>query len=199
MPTPSEIQQHDFTITRSMCESRLHQKARVIWMFGLSGSGKSTLADALSKSLFSKGHYSTILDGDNTRLGLNCDLGFSSEERDENLRRVAEVSKLMLQAGLIVICSFISPLQKQRDMISRIIGEDDLVFIHVDCSLKVCEARDVKGLYKRARAGEIKNFTGISSEFELPTNNHISVNTSNSNLEECNQKVLAAILPIITR
>jgi adenylylsulfate kinase len=163
------ITKHNFKITRNNRESLKNQKSCTIWMSGLSGSGKSTIANSLETKLFEMGHHTYIMDGDNTRLGLNKNLGFSDDDRIENLRRVAEVCKLMNDAGLIVICSFISPFESNRQLSKEIIG-DGFVEVFVDASLETCETRDPKGLYKKARAGEIKDFTGISSPFEIPQN-----------------------------
>ena len=163
------ITQHNFKITRDDRESLKNQKSCTIWMSGLSGSGKSTIANLLETKLFEMGHHTYIMDGDNTRLGLNKNLGFSDDDRIENLRRVAEVCKLMNDAGLIVICSFISPFESNRQLSKEIIG-DRFVEVFVDAPLETCETRDPKGLYKKARAGEIKDFTGISSPFEIPQN-----------------------------
>ena len=163
------ITQHNFKITRDNRESLKNQKSCTIWMSGLSGSGKSTIANLLETKLFEMGNHTYIMDGDNTRLGLNKNLGFSEEDRIENLRRVAEVCKLMNEAGLIVICSFISPFESNRKLSREIIG-DGFIDVYVDASLETCETRDPKGLYKKARAGEIKDFTGISSPFEIPQN-----------------------------
>jgi adenylylsulfate kinase len=162
------LTQHNFKISQSDREKQKSQKAFTIWMSGLSGSGKSTIANNLEFTLHSMSYHTYILDGDNTRLGLNKDLGFSEEDRIENIRRVAEVCKLMNDAGLIVICSFISPFKKNRDQAREIIGEDKFIEVYVDADLSTCESRDPKGLYKKARLGEIKDFTGISSPFEEP-------------------------------
>ena len=161
------ITQHNFKITKDNRESLKNQKSCTIWMSGLSGSGKSTIANVLETKLFEMGYHTYIMDGDNTRLGLNKNLGFSDDDRIENLRRVAEVCKLMNDAGLIVICSFISPFESNRKLSKEIIGETFLD-VFVDAKLETCETRDPKGLYKKARAGEIKDFTGISSPFEVP-------------------------------
>ena len=163
------ITAHRFKTTKLDREKIKNQKGCTIWMSGLSGSGKSTIADLLETTLNSMNFHTFILDGDNTRLGLNKGLGFSDEDRNENLRRVAEVCKLMNEAGLIVICSFISPFEKNRQLAKEIIGENFIEFF-VDTDLSVCEERDPKGLYKKARSGEIKEFTGISSPFEIPKN-----------------------------
>lgn len=163
------LSKHVFVINKSQRESIKNQKACTIWMSGLSGSGKSTIANELEIRLNQNGNHTYILDGDNTRLGLNKGLGFSEEDRTENLRRVSEVCKLMNDAGIIVICSFISPFQKNREQAKSIIG-NDFIEVFINTSLEICETRDPKGLYKKARAGEIKDFTGISSPFESPLN-----------------------------
>ena len=149
-------------------EKLLNQRSLVLWFTGLSGSGKTTLSDALEEELFKRGYKTYILDGDKIRDGLCKDLGFSEEDRTENIRRVGEVANLMLDSGLIVLSAFISPFAKDREVVRKTIGAEKLVRIFVDCPLEVCEQRDVKGLYKRARSGEIKKFTGISSPFEVP-------------------------------
>lgn len=176
---------HNFTIESSKREDIKNQKACTIWMSGLSGSGKSTIANQLELKLFDIGCHTFILDGDNTRLGLNKDLGFSDDDRTENLRRVAEVCKLMNQAGLIVICSFISPFNKNRELAKEIIG-DNFIEVFIDTDLTVCEERDPKGLYKKARNGEIKDFTGISSPFEIPKN---AINLVNNKSEDIDTNV----------
>jgi len=173
------ITKHDFKISKENRESIKNQKSCTIWMSGLSGSGKSTIANALEVRLNEMGYHTYIMDGDNTRLGLNKNLGFSDDDRIENLRRVSEVCKLMNDAGLIVICSFISPFESVRQDARTIIGED-FVEIYINADLEVCEQRDPKGLYKKARSGEIKEFTGISSPFETPFN---AINLPN-NVEE---------------
>jgi adenylylsulfate kinase len=164
-----DITQHNFKISKVNREKIKNQKACTIWMSGLSGSGKSTIANQLETFLNELGYHTYTLDGDNTRLGLNKGLGFTEEDRIENIRRVAEVCKLMNEAGLIVICSFISPFEKNRTQAKEIIG-DNFIEIFIDADLQTCETRDPKGLYKKARAGEIKDFTGISSPFEIPQN-----------------------------
>ena len=156
-------------------------------------SGKSTLSNALEKLLFEKGFATYALDGDNTRLGLNSNLGFSSEDRKENIRRVAEVSKLMLDAGLIVCASFVSPFKVDRDRIKEITGKENIIEIFVSTPLEECEKRDVKGLYKKARLGEIPNFTGISSPYEVPENPDIKIDTTNLSISEAVNKIYAQI------
>jgi adenylylsulfate kinase len=177
-------------------EKLLKQRSLVIWMVGLSGSGKSTLATSLERNLHEKGYITMLLDGDNLRTGINNNLGFSEEDRIENIRRAAEVSKLFAQAGIITICSLISPTEKIRAMAKEIIGQDYFeVFVH--CPLEECERRDVKGLYAKARRGEIKNFTGIDSPFEHPQNPSLEVRTDLNSIEHCQQQLLEALLPQI--
>ena len=183
------ITAHNFKLTKSNRETIKNQKACTIWMSGLSGSGKSTIANSLETTLHSFNNHTYILDGDNTRLGLNKGLGFSEEDRNENLRRVAEVCKLMNDAGLIVICSFISPFEKNRQLAKEIIGENFIEFF-VDTDLSVCEERDPKGLYKKARLGEIKDFTGISSPFEIPENAIVLKNNVQEDLDKNVQIIL---------
>ncbi len=178
-------------------EQLLGQKAVVLWMIGLSGSGKSTLAKALERVLHEKGHLTMLLDGDNLRTGINNNLGFSEEDRIENIRRAAETANLFQQCGVITICSFISPTHKIRQMAKDIIGEKCLE-IFINAPLEICEQRDVKGLYKKARNGEIKNFTGIDSPFEAPTHAALELNTGILSLEACLDKLVAFTLDKIT-
>jgi adenylylsulfate kinase len=163
---------------RKVKEEILRQSAKVIWFTGLSGSGKTTLASNLEKELFFHRYFCQVLDGDNIRMGINNNLGFSEVDRLENIRRIAEVSKLIINTGMITICSFISPTNEIRSMARTIIGEEDFIEIFLNAPLEACEKRDVKGLYKRARAGEIKDFTGISSPFEAPKNPDVEIDTS---------------------
>ena len=176
---------HEMDITREQRENQKGQKARTIWFTGLSGSGKSTLANALEKRLFALGKHTMTLDGDNVRMGLNKNLGFKEQDRIENIRRIAEVSKLMNDAGVIVIDSFVSPFKSDRRNAKEIIGKDNFIEVYVSTPLKECEKRDVKGLYKKARMGEIQNFTGISSPYEPPENPDISINTTEQDIEKC--------------
>lgn len=159
-------------------------KPMLVWLTGLSGSGKSTVANALEKKLFDEGYGTYILDGDNIRSGLNKDLDFSDASRVENIRRIGEVARLFVDAGLIVITAFISPFEAERDMVKSLIGEEHYCQVFVDCPIEVCEQRDVKGLYKKARNGEIKHFTGIDSPFETPKHPNITIDTSKQALEE---------------
>lgn len=165
------------SVTKEERAVLLQQQPLVIWFTGLSGAGKSTLAHGITRNLHDTGIHTFHLDGDNLRSGLNSNLGFSEQDRTENIRRAAEVASLMADAGLVVLSSFISPFQKDREMVREIIGSERLIEVFVDCPLEVCEQRDVKGLYKRARSGELKNFTGIDSPYEVPVNPDIHVRT----------------------
>ena len=165
------------------------QDNKVLWFTGLSGSGKSTIAHALEEELCKRGILAYVLDGDNVRHGLNKDLGFSKEERDENIRRIGEVSKLFYDAGVMILVCFISPYRSERQDVRELIGED-FIEVFVDCSLEECERRDTKGLYKKARAGEIKDFTGISSPYEKPENAEVVIKSDNTNLLESVEKII---------
>ncbi len=178
-------------------EIYLKQKAKVIWFTGLSGSGKTTLASLLEKKLFELHYFCQILDGDNVRSGINKNLRFTEEDRNENIRRIAEVSKLFMNCGIILICAFISPTNEIRSMAKKIVGKDDFLEIFIDTPLHVCEKRDPKGLYKKARAGEIKNFTGISSPFEAPKAPFMIIDNTNPNIDETIKLMLKKILPEI--
>ena len=171
-------------ITRAEKEIRLGQHAKVIWLTGLSGSGKSTLAIALERKLFDLNYRVVILDGDNIRSGINSNLSFSPEDREENIRRIAEIAKLFLDNGVICIVSFISPTRAIRKLARDIIGEDDFTEVFIDTPIEVCEARDVKGLYKKARAGEITDFTGIDAPYEAPEQPDIHIETADMSIEE---------------
>lgn len=166
------------------------QKPCIVWFTGLSGSGKSTLANLLEQKLYELGHKTYILDGDNVRAGLNSDLDFSLEARIENIRRIGEVSNLMVDAGLVVLSAFISPLISDRERVRGLVEEDEFFEVFVNCPLEICEQRDVKGLYQKARQGLIKDFTGISSPFETPKNPDIEVNTHLESTEESVKKLL---------
>jgi adenylylsulfate kinase len=174
----------DKILTREDRERLLNQRAKVIWFTGLSGAGKSTLAAALEKELYSRGFLCKLLDGDNIRTGINNNLGFTEEDRRENIRRIAEVCKLFLNCGVITIAAFISPTNEIRKLAKSIIGEEDFIEIFVNPPLEVCEQRDTKGLYKKARKGEIQNFTGISAPFEAPENPDLVIDTSMVGVEE---------------
>lgn len=184
----------DTILKREEKESLLRQRSVVLWMTGLSGSGKSTIARALERRLHGEGFLTQLLDGDNLRSGLNNNLGFSEEDRAENLRRSAETAKLFLQAGLITICSFISPTKAVRHEAKSIIGEGDFLELSVKCSFDACAKRDVKGLYAKALKGEIKNFTGLDAPFELPENPWLEVDTEQQTLEECVENIYRALI-----
>ncbi len=185
-------------IQRADKESFLKQRAKVIWLTGLSGSGKTTLGSYLEKELFSRGYLTQMLDGDNIRVGINCNLTFTEEDRRENIRRIAEVSKLFLNCGIIVISCFISPTQEIRRMARAIIGDGDFLEIYINSPLDVCEQRDVKGLYKLARQGKIKDFTGIDSPFEKPMNCNLEIRTDLLSVEESARKLVNFVLPQVT-
>lgn len=175
----------DKIVSRDEKEARLKQHAKVIWFTGLSGSGKTTLASALERNLFERGYLTQILDGDNIRTGINNNLGFSPEDRKENIRRIAEIAKLLINSGVICLCAFVSPSEETRETVRNIVGQDDFLEVFVSTPLEVCEKRDVKGLYQKARNGVIKNFTGISAPFEIPKNAKLSIDTSDKSVEEC--------------
>ncbi len=188
---------HKHTVTSADRKAQYSHAPKLLWFTGLSGSGKSTLANALESYLFQKGVKTYLLDGDNIRSGLNKDLDFSLEGRQENIRRISEVSNLFVDAGLVVLSAFISPLREDRAMAKTLVGPDNFIEIFVECPLEVCEERDVKGLYAKARAGLIKDFTGISSPFETPVDPDVIVNTANNSLEMCLQELKEVIVPRI--
>lgn len=181
---------HHAAITRSKRETMNQHPSMVLWFTGLSGSGKSTLAHAVEEALFDAGCRTYVLDGDNVRHGLCGDLGFSADDRSENIRRLGELAKLFVEAGVIVLTAFISPFHSDRAKARHLVGSRDFVEIYCDCSIDVCEQRDVKGLYKRARDGEIKEFTGISSPYEAPVQPELVVNTGELSLTDSVQCVL---------
>ena len=187
----TNITWHEANVTQTDRETLLNQKGCVIWFTGLSGSGKSTLALEVESTLHQRGHLTYVLDGDNIRHGLNKNLGFSPEDREENIRRIGEVAKLFADAGVIVMTAFISPYRADRDNARDLLDEGRFVEIFVDCPLEVCEARDTKGLYQKARAGEIKEFTGISAPYEAPPHPELIVNTSGQTLKKCTERVIA--------
>lgn len=187
----------DNLISRQEKELYLNQEGIVLWLTGLSGSGKSTIAQSLERELFGQGYFVQSLDGDNIRTGLGNNLGFSLEDRNENIRRIAEVAKLFKESGIITICTFVSPTKAIREMAKRIIGEEDFVEVFIDTPLHICEARDVKGLYKKARNGEIKGFTGIDSPFESPESPDIHILTEGKMIEVSTAEVMTYILPMI--
>lgn len=187
----------DQLLGRAEREAYLNQRSKVIWLTGLSGSGKTTIARLLEKKLFEAGVFCQVLDGDNIRTGLNSNLGFSAEDRQENIRRIAEVAKLYLNSGVVTICSFISPLRQMRNTARNIIGDEDFVEVFVDTPLDVCEERDVKGLYKKARKGEIEEFTGVSAPYEAPENPALVLHTAGKTPEASARELFEFILPSV--
>ena len=184
---------HHATVTRARREAQNGHRGAILWFTGLSGAGKSTLAHAVEEELHQMGCRTFVLDGDNVRHGLCGDLGFSNEDRIENIRRVGEVAKLFMEAGIIVLTAFISPFRSDRERVRGMVEHGDFIEIYCDSSIEVCETRDVKGLYKKARAGQIAEFTGISSPYEVPENPEITVRTGTVELEVCVQQVLAQL------
>lgn len=193
MESSRNITWQSSNITRKEREQRYGQRSVVIWLTGLSGSGKSTLAFALEKELFAHERACYVLDGDNIRHGLNRDLGFSEQDRKENLRRIGEVAKLFMDAGNIVIAAFISPHAQDRQMVRDLFDEGDFIEVYIDCSLSACEERDPKGLYKKARAGEIPNFTGVSAPYEAPQQPELTIDTEHESVEQCVAKIIAEL------
>ena len=189
----------DRIVQREQKEDLLNQKAKVFWLTGLSGSGKSTIAIDVEKELYKKGYLTQILDGDNIRTGINNNLGFSDEDRFENIRRIAEVSKLFINCGIITINSFVSPTLAIRVQARQIIGNENFVEVFINTPLEICESRDVKGLYKKARKGEIKDFTGIDAPFEEPTNPQIEIKTAQQSVEQSVNELLEKIFPLIEK
>ncbi len=185
----SNIVWHHATVTRQRRSELNQHRSILLWFTGLSGAGKSTLAHALEEKLYQVGYHTFVLDGDNVRHGLCGDLSFSNEDRIENIRRISEVAKLFIEAGVIIMTAFISPFRADREKARQLVGED-FVEIYCHCSLDVCEERDVKGLYKRARKGEIKDFTGISSPYEEPENPELLIDTGRQSLDECVDQIL---------
>ena len=184
MTKSTNIVYHHGDVTRADREKLLSQRGATLWFTGLSGSGKSTLAVALEKALHEMGRLTYILDGDNIRHGINSNLGFSPEDRKENIRRIAEISKLFRDTGVINLTAFISPYREDRQL-ARDLADGDFIEVHVDAPLEACEARDPKGLYKKARAGEIPEFTGISAPYEAPENPELHINTAENSVDEC--------------
>jgi adenylylsulfate kinase len=182
---------HDSKVTKEDRQKLNGHKSVVLWFTGLSGAGKSTLSVEVEKELHQRGIRTYILDGDNIRHGLNKDLGFSAEDRKENIRRIGEVAKLMVDAGIVTLTAFISPYREDREMVRQLLGEKEFIEIYVKCSLEECERRDPKGLYKKARAGEIKGFTGIDDPYEEPENPELVVETDKQTLEESIKQIIA--------
>jgi adenylylsulfate kinase len=181
---------HQGAVTREDRAQMNGHKSCTVWLTGLSGSGKSTIAVDLEKRLWERGVRAYILDGDNIRHGLNKNLGFSPADRTENIRRIGEVAKLFTEAGVVALTAFISPYRADRDQVRALMAPGDFVEVHVDCPIDVCEQRDVKGLYKKARAGEIKEFTGVSAPYEAPLKPELSINTSGQSVEESARQIL---------
>jgi adenylylsulfate kinase len=186
-------------VSKQQREQLMEQNATLIWFTGLSGSGKSTLAVQLEAQLHNLGYKTYLLDGDNIRAGLNKDLSFTDEARIENIRRIGEVSKLLLDAGIVVLSAFISPFVADREQVKKIVGPEHYIEVFVDAPLEVCEQRDVKGLYKKARAGEVKNFTGIDSPYEAPTHADVVIPTEKLSIDESIGKLMEFVIPRVTR
>ncbi|GAB4258275.1 MAG: adenylyl-sulfate kinase [Vicingaceae bacterium] len=200
MQTPKNIHPvFDRILQRKDKQKLLKQNSKVIWMTGLSGSGKTTIAIGLEKKLYEEGFLTQVLDGDNIRTGINNNLGFTDEDRKENIRRIAEVSKLFLNCGVITINCFVSPTKEIRNLAKEIIGADDFLEIYISTPFEICEKRDVKGLYKKARNGEIKNFTGLDAPFEAPENPFLEIQTVNQTVEESVNEIYNKIIPLIKR
>ena len=181
-------------LSRTDKEKLLNQKGIVLWLTGLSGSGKTTIAKAVSEQLHKNGFLTQVLDGDNIRLGINNNLSFSLEDRMENIRRTAEMAKLFVDCGVVTVCCLVSPTEKIRTLAKEIIGKEDFFEIFINTPLNICEERDVKGLYKKVRKGEIKNFTGIDSPYEEPKNPNLKINTENETVDESVEKIFSVIL-----
>src|SRR5690606_24073642 len=184
-------------VTRDQREKLLKQRSVLIWFTGLSGSGKSTLSIQLESALHDRGYKTYLLDGDNIRSGLNKDLSFTQEGRVENIRRIGEVSKLFLDAGFIVLSAFISPFRDDRRQVKQIVGAENHIDVFVDCPLEVCEHRDTKGLYKKAREGKVKNFTGIDSPYETPEHPDITIHSNEMSIQDSIDQLLKVVLPRI--
>lgn len=191
MSASTNITWHDSEVTKAQRQERNGHKSVVIWFTGLSGSGKSTISVALEKVLFEQNITSYRLDGDNIRHGLNQNLGFSPEDRKENIRRIGEVGKLMVDAGVVTMTAFISPYEEDRNTVRDILEDGEFIEVFTKCSLDECESRDPKGLYKKARSGEIKEFTGINAPYEEPSNPEIVIDTENESVEESVEKIVA--------
>ena len=182
---------HHSTVTRAARQHQRGHRSAILWFTGLSGAGKSTLANAVNSALFEQGMACYVLDGDNVRHGLCKDLGFSDADREENIRRIGEVAKLFVDAGVVALTAFVSPFKADRDKVRALVEPGDFIEIHCAADLGICEQRDTKGLYAKARAGEIKEFTGISSPYEAPENPELSIDTGSQNLDDCVAQVLA--------
>ena len=183
----------DSLLSRKDKEKLLNQKGICVWLTGLSGSGKTTIANFVSRQLHNDGVYTQVLDGDNVRLGINKNLSFSDQDRKENIRRIAEVAKLFVEAGVVTFCCFVSPTREMRKLAKNVIGENDFFEVFVSTNLETCETRDVKGLYKKARRGEIKDFTGVSSPFESPENPDLVLNTEDKSINEIGNTLISIL------
>jgi adenylylsulfate kinase len=193
-PASANTVWHHATVTRARREAQNGHRGAIVWFTGLSGAGKSTLAHAVEEALHQRGCRTFVLDGDNVRHGLCGDLGFSAQDRIENIRRIGEVAKLFMEAGIIVLTAFISPFRADRDRVRSMVEPGDFFEIYCDSPIEICESRDVKGLYQKARTGQIAEFTGISSPYEVPENPELTVQTGASELEACVQQVISALL-----
>lgn len=189
----NNLTEHHFTVDRPKRSELNKHQSFLVWFTGLSGSGKSTLANLLESKLHNEGIHTYLLDGDNIRLGLNKDLGFTENDRSENLRRIGEVGKLMVDAGIVTIAAFVSPFEQDRKMVQEILGQENYIEIFVSTPLEECIRRDVKGLYKRALNGEIPYFTGVSSPYEAPSNPDLVIDTTNQNFDTCLDKIYQLI------
>lgn len=187
------LTRHESRVTKADRVKTFGHRSCVLWFTGLSGSGKSTIAVEVERVLISRGVHAYVLDGDNVRHGLNADLGFSEEDRRENIRRLGEVSRLFVEAGLIVITAFISPFREDRDRVRSLLGEGEFLEIYAKCPIELCETRDPKGLYAKARAGEITDFTGIDSPYEEPINPELILDTDTMEVTECVERVVALL------
>lgn len=184
-------------LPRESKEDLLRQRGKVLWFTGLSGSGKSTIAKGVEETLHQRGFFSVVLDGDNIRTGINNNLGFSNEDRVENIRRISEVAKLFVDNGIVVICCFVSPTEQIRNQAKQIIGENDFVEVFIATPIEECEKRDVKGLYAKARRGEIQDFTGVNTPFEEPKNPNLEVHTKGKSIQESVTEVINFTLPLL--
>ena len=192
--TATNLKWHAHSVTKEQRSHNKKQEACIVWFTGLSGAGKSTIACAVEEKLFEMGHHTYLLDGDNVRHGLNQDLGFSDKDRIENIRRIGEVAKLFVDAGIIVLAAFISPFRADRQLVRERVTGNEFIEVYIDTPLSACEQRDPKGLYKKARAGEIKNVTGIDSDYQPPKDAEITVKTMESTIEKCAEQIIQYLL-----
>ena len=188
--TTNNIVWHQHNLSKQERATQKQQRPCILWFTGLSGAGKSTIANAVEQQLFQFGHHSYLLDGDNVRHGINRDLGFSDHDRVENIRRIGEVSKLFCDAGLLVLTAFISPFRSDRDLVRSLVAPDEFIEVFIDTPLAECERRDPKGLYEKARSGEIKNFTGIDSEYQAPKQAEVIINAGEYSIDDCAKQII---------